>query len=130
MNHCILRGHSADESWFEEGCWIQEWSNHPDDPGCSVARARVPAGAWTRWHRLHDTIERYVVLEGRGRVEIAPGSVLDEAVDGREIGPGDVVIIPAGAGQRVHAFDADLVFLAICTPRFEPGHYEDIDPAR
>lgn len=134
MKHRIHRGHSAAEAWFEEGCWIQEWSNHPDDPECSIARARVPAGARTRWHRLHETTERYVVLEGRGRVEIAPRpdfeGVADAAVEQTEIGPGDVVVIPAGAGQRVQAHDADLVFLAICTPRFVPARYEDIDPAR
>lgn len=115
----VLPGGRAPETWFEEGCWIQEWSNHPDDPDCSIARARVPAGARTRWHRLDGTAERYVVLEGHGRVEI--GALV------QDIGPGDVAWIPPGVRQRVQAGDSDLVFLAICTPRFRPEAYEDLE---
>jgi mannose-6-phosphate isomerase-like protein (cupin superfamily) len=38
------------------------------------------------------------------------------------------VLIPAGVAQRIaNAGDDDLVFLAICTPRFEHSAYEDID---
>lgn len=120
MDDFILRGLEADEAWFEEGCWIQEWSNHPGDPDCSVARARVPAGARTRWHRLHGTTERYVVLAGRGHVEVGERS--------GTVGPGDVVIIPPGARQRVRAGDETLEFLAVCTPRFRPDRYEDLEP--
>jgi len=134
MNHRIHRGTSAKETWFQEGCWIQEWSNDPNDPECSIARARVPAGARTRWHRLHDTTERYVVLQGQGRVDVTLEAEFDPALDPKmartEIGPGDVVVIPAGAGQRVAAHDEELVFLAVCTPRFDPARYEDIDPDR
>ena len=120
MGELVRRGHQTEEHWFEEGCWIQEWSNHPGDPDCSVARARVPAGARTRWHRLHGTTERYVVLAGRGRVEVGE--------DHGEIGPGDVVVIPPGERQRVHAEDETLEFLAVCTPRFRAENYEDLEP--
>ena len=51
----------------------------------------------------------------------------------REVGPGEVVVIPAGTPQRIAAFgDEDLVFLAICTPRFTPECYQtepDAGPA-
>ena len=44
------------------------------------------------------------------------------------VGPGDVVIIPAQCAQRItNVGEADLVFLAICTPRFVSDAYEDID---
>jgi hypothetical protein len=43
--------------------------------------------------------------------------------------PGDVVLIPPGCRQRITGMgNEDLVFLAICTPRFRPEAYEDIDP--
>lgn len=46
----------------------------------------------------------------------------------QEVEAGDVVLIPASCRQRIANIGAgDLVFLAICTPRFLPGAYEDID---
>lgn len=45
-----------------------------------------------------------------------------------EVGVGDVVLIPPGCPQRItNTGSADLVFLAICTPRFMPQAYEDIE---
>jgi mannose-6-phosphate isomerase-like protein (cupin superfamily) len=45
-----------------------------------------------------------------------------------EIGPGDVVLIPPGTPQKItNIGDSDLIFLAICTPRFTQSVYEDID---
>lgn len=105
------------EYWFEEGCWILELSNSAEDPEVSIARARVPPGGITRWHRVAETTERYVILEGRGRVEVGEGAP-------RDVGVGDVVFIPRNEKQRIANLGAgDLVFLAICTPRFEPDHY-------
>ena len=109
------------EYWFEEGCYITELANTPDDPDASIARARVLPGATTRWHRLRGTTERYVILEGRGRVEIG-----DEQP--RDVGPGEVVVIAPMCRQRItNAGKTDLVFLAICTPRFRRENYEDVD---
>ena len=111
------------EYWFEEGCWITELSNSDVDPALSVARARVPAGGTTRWHRLHGVVERYLVLEGRGRAEIGDSGP-------RELIPGDTLLIPAGVAQRIHNPGTDdLVFLALCTPRFTSDCYEDIEPS-
>lgn len=104
-----------------ERCLIAELANTPDDPDVSIARARVAAGVTTRWHRLRDIAERYVILEGRGRVEIGELPATD-------VGPGDVVAIPPGCRQRIaNTGDGDLVFLAICSPRFVPEAYEDVD---
>lgn len=110
------------EYYFEsEGCWITEWWNTPEDEAVSIVRARVEAGVTTRWHRLRGTAERYVVLGGRGRVEIGDAPP-------RELGPGDVAAIPPGVAQRIENTGAgDLVFLAVCTPRFRPEAYESVD---
>ena len=47
----------------------------------------------------------------------------------RLVGAGDVVVIPAGCPQRIRCVGEQvLVFLALCTPRFVPGCYEDLEP--
>lgn len=104
-----------------ERCDILELSNVPDDPDCSIARASVAPSVTTRWHALNGTAGRYVILQGRGRVEI--GELAPQ-----EVGPGDVVRIPPGCRQRIaNAGAGELVFLAICTPRFRPEAYEDLE---
>ena len=121
MKETIRRIDPGAEFHTDELCYINELSNTPDDPELSIARARVAPGVATRWHRLTGTTERYVVIEGRGRVEtgrLAP----------QEVGPGDVVIIPPLCPQRITNLGPDdLVFLAICTPRFTQEAYEDIE---
>ena len=112
---------AAAEYFTPELCHINELANTADDPDVSIARARVAPGVTTRWHRLSATAERYVILEGRGRVEIGD-------VRAHEVGPGDVVLIPALCRQRISNIGTgDLVFLAICTPRFRPDIYEDLE---
>jgi mannose-6-phosphate isomerase-like protein (cupin superfamily) len=45
-----------------------------------------------------------------------------------KVGPGDVVIIPAGTAQQIsNTGDTDLVFYCICTPRFSPESYESLE---
>lgn len=120
-----IRHADGGEYFFREGCYITEWSNSADDPALSVARARVEPGVVTRWHRLSGATERYVVLSGAGRVELgAADSRIVEAV-----GPGSVVIIPPGMPQRIaNTGREDLIFLALCTPRFTPGAYAECAP--
>jgi mannose-6-phosphate isomerase-like protein (cupin superfamily) len=109
------------EYYFEEGCFITELLNDDRDPQVSIARARVAPGETTRWHRLQGTSERYVILEGRGEVEV-------DGLPRTAVGNGDVVLIPAGAAQRIsNTGDSDLLFLAICAPRFKPEVYEDLE---
>jgi mannose-6-phosphate isomerase-like protein (cupin superfamily) len=108
------------EFYTSEGCFILELSNTPEDPGVSIARARVLPGVTTRWHRVKGTVERYVILEGSGRVEI--GGLPPQAVS-----PGDVIIIPPDCRQRIaNIGEQDLVFLCVCTPRFSQEAYEDL----
>lgn len=110
------------EVYTPEGCYINELSNSDADPEASIARARVPSGVTTRWHRLAGTAERYVILSGAGRAEIGD-------LPARKVAPGDVVLIPPGCRQRISCLgDEDLMFLAVCTPRFRPEAYEDTDP--
>ena len=119
MKPAIRRARPQDEYFFAEGCYILELSNGADDPGLSIARARVPPGVTTRWHRVRDTAERYVILEGSGLVEVA-------GLVPQEVGPGDVVLIPPSAPQRIsNRGSGELVFLALCTPRFVPQAYEE-----
>ncbi len=117
--------HRPDESmeyWFEEGCHILELANSSADPDVSIARVRVGAGQSTRWHTLNATTERYVILSGEGMVEI--GKDLRETVTS-----GVVVRIPAGTPQRIrNCGTEDLVFLAICSPRFTPECYSATEP--
>lgn len=106
---------------IDEGCLVRELSNSGDDPGLSIAEARVPPGVTTRWHRLRGVAERYLVQRGSGRAEIGdapPVTLL----------PGDVVCIPPGCRQRIsNTGEGDLQFLALCTPRFTPDCYEDLE---
>jgi mannose-6-phosphate isomerase-like protein (cupin superfamily) len=62
------------------------------------------------------------MVAGMGEVEIdgqAPAAVAAM----------DVVTIPAGASQRIrNTGDSDLIFLCICTPRFEGEKYVQLAP--
>ena len=112
---------TATEYFFAEGCFITEGWNTSVDEAVSVARARVEPGVTTRWHRLRGVTERYLILEGRGRVEV--GDLPPE-----NVGPGAVVLIPPGTRQRItNTGDADLIFLAVCTPRFTRTVYQDLE---
>jgi mannose-6-phosphate isomerase-like protein (cupin superfamily) len=120
----VIQHPTASEYFFVEGCLITEWWNTAMDPAVSLARARVEPGVTTRWHRLRGVTERYLILEGQGRVEV--GDLPPEAV-----GPGAVVLIPPGTRQRIaNTGGVDLIFLALCTPRFTPAGYEDVESVR
>ena len=117
-----IQSHNPDmEFYTSEKCYITELSNTADDPDVSIARARVKPGITTRWHRLHGTIERYYIVSGHGRVEIAQ-------LTPQEVHAGDMIYIPSLCRQRISNIgDEDLIFLAICTPRFTNEAYEDIE---
>lgn len=109
------------EFYTDERCHIVEMHQSSDDEACSVARARVLPGVTTQLHALRGIDERYVILEGEGRVE----------VDGdtpQPVKPLDVVAIPAGKSQRItNAGRTDLVFLCVCTPRFRAEAYVKLE---
>ena len=109
------------EFYITEGCHIIELSNLESDPLVSIARARVEPGVTTKWHQLIGVTERYVIQSGSGSVEV--GQLAPQ-----QVGAGDVVIIPPGCRQRIsNNGGEDLVFLAICSPRFTPDAYVDLE---
>ena len=123
MKETIKQQNLKNEFYTSEKCYVTELSNTPDDPDVSIARARVESGVTIRWHRLKGTFERYVVISGRGIVEIGEQPP-------REVTAGDIVLIPPMCRQRItNTGTDDLIFLAICTPRFSQDIYEDIDDA-
>lgn len=123
MRPAVFACEPAAEYFFAEGCFINELSNSAHDPAVSIVRARVLPGATTRWHRLRGIAERYVLLSGTGRVEV-------EGLAAQEVTEGAVVLIPPGCAQRIGNIGGeDLVFLAICSPRFRPEAYEDCEAA-
>lgn len=118
----MVRPYAREREYFTaELCHITELANTPADAGLSVALARVEPGVTTRWHRLHGTTERYVIVAGHGVVEL-------DGLAPCTVGPHDVVVIPPGCRQRVRNVGAtDLLFHALCTPRFQPSVYEDAE---
>lgn len=116
----IIRHDQTPEYYFQERCHIAELLNSTDCPGLSIARARVEPGVTTVLHAVRGADEIYYLLSGQGEVEIS----------GQTIGtmqPGDVLRIPADTPQRItNTGNEDLVFLAICAPRFEEGRYVEL----
>jgi mannose-6-phosphate isomerase-like protein (cupin superfamily) len=101
----------------EENCFILEVANDAGDLDVSIARARVRPGVTTEWHRLERIAERYIIVRGKGRVEVGdlPPTIVTE---------GDVVRIPADVAQRItNIGDEDLVFFCVCSPRFVQSAY-------
>ena len=121
MKEIVKKRNIIDEIYISEKCYIKELSNTPDDPDVSIAQARVEPGVTTLWHRLKDIAERYYILQGRGMMEVGD-------LPPQEVEVGDIVIIPAMCRQRIiNIGQDDLVFLAICTPRFTDDAYENIE---
>ena len=121
MKETIKKQNLKSEFYTAEKCYITELSNTPDDPDMSIARARVEPGATTSWHRLKGTTERYFMISGRGLVEIGKQPP-------QEVTAGDIVFIPPMCRQRItNKGSEDLIFLAICSPRFTQDVYEDIE---
>lgn len=113
---------TAAEFFIDEGCFIIETTLSAEDPDLSIARCRVEPGKTTRWHQLLNTTERYVILSGEGIVNVG-------ALPAQLVTAGDTVIIPPQCKQRIsNTGTADLLFLALCTPRFSPDIYVDIEP--
>ena len=120
MQPNIVKFDSSQEYFFDEGCYITELSNSSEDPGLSVVRVRVESGVTTKLHSLTNTIERYVIVEGEGTV------VLGEQLP-KKVFANDVVIIPAECPQQItNSGDCNLIFLALCSPRFTIDCYKDL----
>ena len=105
----------------EERCFITEVLNDLSSPELSIARARVEPGVTTAWHKLAGTAERYLIVSGTGCMEI-------RGMEPADVAAGDVADIPAGVPQRItNTGTDDLIFFAVCTPRFRPECYIGLD---
>lgn len=120
----VVKYDSDAEYGTDERCFINELLGIAADEKLSVARARVEKGVTTALHRLHGVEERYVILRGRGSVEVGYKAAV-------EVGPLDVVVVPAETPQKItNIGDEDLVFLCLCTPAFTQECYEDLEKGR
>ena len=118
MNPKIVRAASLTEFDTYERCSIIENWNPSEKSEVSIARARVKPGITTQLHYLNNVDEIYLIIEGKGRVEVGD---LKPSV----VGKGDLVFIPAGVPQRIaNIGEIDLIFYCICTPRFIPECYK------
>ena len=121
MKESFIKQNLKTEFYTRERCYITELSNTPDDPDVSIALTRVEPGVTTRWHRLKDTSERYFIVSGKGLAEIGE-------LPPRQVTAGDIVLIPSMCRQRItNVGSDDLIFLAICSPRFTQDAYEDVE---
>jgi len=117
----ITKSSECREVETTERCFILEVSGPSDDNQVSIARARVAPGTTTAWHRLKGVVERYLIVSGSGRMSI-------QGLAPANVGPGDVVRIPAGTPQQITNFGStDLIFYCICTPPFREECYESLE---
>lgn len=125
MKTGVRRPDPESESLTEERCYIVEVSGRPEDPELSIARARVEPGVTTQLHTLDGIAERYVIVEGEGRMET--GHTMERRT--AAVGPGDVVLIPPGVPQRItNTGTGDLVFYCLCTPAWQDEAYRSLEP--
>lgn len=121
MKPKIVKDNSLNECATAERCFVAE--NYSGKWG-SVARARVKPGVTTVAHHLNGVNEIYLIISGKGKVEVGD-------LESTEVNPGDVVIIPAGTSQKItNIAETDLVFYCICTPKFTPNCYCDEEVER
>jgi mannose-6-phosphate isomerase-like protein (cupin superfamily) len=117
----IRKANAIAEIETQERCHILEVANDSGDESVSIARARIEVGVTTFLHCLRGVSERYVIVAGVGRVELAD-------LDPVEVCAGDVVRIPPDTPQRITNIGvSDLVFYCVCTPPFNPIYYKPLE---
>jgi mannose-6-phosphate isomerase-like protein (cupin superfamily) len=121
----VRRPDPSAEKLTGERCHIVEVSGRPEDPELSIARARVEPGVTTQLHALDGIAERYLIVEGEGRVET--GHTMERRT--AAVGPGDVVLVPPDVPQRItNTGSVDLVFYCLCTPAWRDAAYRSLEP--
>ena len=83
------------------------YAEHLRVPDLSVGTYSIAAGG-TDGQRPHTEDEIYVVTAGRARLVADSGSI--------DVGPGDVLFVPAGEGHRFVDVTEDLALLVIFGP--------------
>jgi mannose-6-phosphate isomerase-like protein (cupin superfamily) len=114
----VVKAGDRPEITANDGCRLRELL-HPerDDSGLpySVAVARVEPGEATHPHFLESEQEVYYILGGSGRMHVGSES--------SPVGPGDAVVIPAGATQWIECLgEESLTFLALVSPPWRADH--------
>lgn len=113
----IFKTNIEKEYFTDELCYIIEILNENIHPNLSIARARIEPGVTTKIHKLIDTVEYYYIIEGKGEVYLGNDFI-------KEIEVGDVVMIEPMMNQSIKNIgENDLIFICICTPRFENRNY-------
>ena len=114
----IIKLHDSEEFYTHEKCYITAMFNNEDFKSFSVARSRVEPGITTEVHKLIDTDEVYYILSGKGEMEV-DGELMGVVV------ANDLIFIPKNSKQRIKntAYN-DLLFLCICSPRFDGRNYQ------
>ena len=108
------------EFFTDERCYIQELLNTEQSPDVSVAIARVEPGVTTQLHCLTGVSETYILSQGTGVVEVNHERC--------PVATGDKIFIPADVPQRItNTGRTDLLFYCVCTPRFEPTCYVNLE---
>lgn len=80
----------------------------------SLAEAMLEPGQATARHYHARTEEIYVLLDGEGEMEVEG--------DRAPVGPGDAILIPAGARHQIRAGGSGpLRFLCCCAPPYSDG---------
>lgn len=103
----------------DERCSIIEILNNSDLAHISIAQARLKPGITTELHSL-DGDEFYYILQGKGTAELDREQKFD-------LSKGDVLHIKKDQPQRIkNTGTEELVFLCICTPRFEVNNYTSL----
>lgn len=118
----LVKDTGTNEFWTDERCYITELCNTASLSEGSLAIARVEPGVTTQLHSLSGVTETYIVIEGEGLMDVGSETFL--------VGPGDQVVIPSGVPQRVtNKGETDFRFYCLCTPRFKPDAYVNLEIA-
>jgi len=118
-NQTLYSTPESEEYYFDEGCFILEVLNDAEHKELSIARARVAPNTETKLHALNKTTEYYLIISGTGIANINSEEI--------NVSSNDVIVIKQGAPQKIkNTGDTDLVFFAICTPRFKPESYKEV----
>lgn len=120
MEPKIVKKETDKEFYVDERCFIIN-SSGPGDKIMSIIVVKVEPGVVTASHYLEGIDERYLIISGKGRMEL--GELPPEEVES-----GDVVYIPAGTKQRIANIGGeDLQFYCICTPPFDESCYHSAE---
>ncbi len=113
----LIQNDSLSREWTSEQCFIGEIVNQSQFPSISIAQALVKPGVTTQNHQIRNTLEVYYILKGTAEIYDQDSKY--------NLKSGDAYIWLPGESQQIcNTGQEDLVFLCICTPRFEPKNYQ------